>query len=213
MKVTDYIVEPVDRKVIQSFIHKWHYSHDTNGIQQRQCFALYDDNKIIGAIIYAIPSMPNTAKKYNPDNPDRCWELRRLCCIDDTPTNTESYFIGQTLRWIRQNTDTEVIVSYADLEQGHEGIIYKASNFYYLGQSGGGQVLMVDGKKYHARSLNQKEKPYGRALKRRWDNKDGHNFWESEQDMHFVKTKPKNIYVYYLSKKAKKKYLYTDSKN
>jgi hypothetical protein len=213
MKVTDFNIEPVDRKVIQSFVHKWHYSHDTNGIQQRQCFALYNDNKIIGAIIYAIPSMPNTAKKYNPDNPDRCWELRRLCCIDDTPTNTESYFIGQTLRWLRQNTDTEVIVSYADLEQGHEGVIYKASNFYYLGQSGGGQVLMVDGKKYHARSLNQKEKPYGRALKRRWDNKGGHNFWESEQDMHFVKTKPKNIYVYYLSKKAKKKYLYTDSKN
>ncbi|MBC8427856.1 MAG: hypothetical protein H8D94_00130 [Candidatus Pelagibacter sp.] len=212
LKVRDFTVEPVDRKVIQSFIHRWHYSHDTNGIQQRQCFALYDDNKIIGAIIYAIPSMPNTAKKYNPDNPDRCWELRRLCCIDDTPTNTESYFIGQTLRWLRQNTDTEVIVSYADLEQGHEGVIYKASNFYYLGQSGGGQVLMVDGKKYHARSLNQKEKPYGRALKRRWDNKDGHNFWESEQDMHFVKTKPKNIYVYYLSKKAKKKYLYVDSK-
>jgi hypothetical protein len=207
LKVRNFIVEPVDRKVIQSFIHKWHYSHDTNGIQQRQCFALYNENKIIGAIIYAIPSMPNTAKKYNPDNPDRCWELRRLCCIDDTPTNTESYFIGQTLRWLRQNTDVEVIVSYADLEQGHEGVIYKASNFHYLGQSGGGQVLMVDGKKYHARSLNQKEKPYGRALKRRWDNKDGHKFWESEQDMHFVKTKPKNIYVYYLSKKIKKKYL------
>ena len=213
LRVRNFTVEPVDRKVIQSFIHRWHYSHDTNGIQQKQCFALYNDGKIIGAIIYAIPSMPNTAKKYNPDNPDRCWELRRLCCIDDTPTNTESYFIGQTLRWLRQNTDTEVIVSYADLEQGHEGVIYKASNFYYLGQSGGGQVLMVDGKKYHARSLNQKEKPYGRALKRRWDNKGGHNFWESEQDMHFVKTKPKNIYVYYLSKKAKKKYLYTDSKN
>ena len=213
MKVTDFNIEPVDRKVIQSFIHKWHYSHDTNGIQQRQCFALYNDNKIIGAMMYAIPSMPNTAKKYNPDNPERCWELRRLCCIDDTPTNTESYFIGQTLRWLRQNTDTEVIVSYADLEQGHQGIIYKASNFHYLGQSGGGQILMVDGKKYHARSLNQKEKPYGRALKRRWDNKGGHDFWESEQDMHFVKTKPKNIYVYYLSKKAKKKYLYVDSKN
>ena len=213
MRVSDFKIEPVDRRVIQSFIHKWHYSHDTNGIQQRQCFALYNEDKIIGAIIYAIPSMPHTAKKYNPDNPNRCWELRRLCCIDDTPTNTESYFIGQTLRWLRQNTDVEVVVSYADLEQGHEGVIYKASNFHYLGQSGGGQVLMVDGKKYHARSLNQKEKPYGRALKRRWDNKDGHKFWDSEQDMHFVKTKPKNIYVYYLSKKAKKKYLYVDSKN
>ena len=213
MKVSDFKIEPVDRRVIQSFIHKWHYSHDTNGIQQRQCFALYREDKIIGAMIYAIPSMPNTAKKYNPDNPDKCWELRRLCCIDDTPTNTESYFIGQTLRWLRRNTDVEVIVSYADLEQGHEGIIYKASNFHYLGQSGGGQVLMVDGKKYHARSLNQKEKPYGRDLKRRWDNKGGHKFWDSKQDMYFVDTKPKNIYVYYLSKKAKKKYLYVDSKN
>ena len=54
-KVTDYIIEPVDRRVIQSFIHKWHYSHDTNGIQQTQCFALFDDMKIIGAMIYAIP--------------------------------------------------------------------------------------------------------------------------------------------------------------
>ena len=213
LKVRNFTIEPVDRKVIQSFIHKWHYSHDTNGIQQRQCFALYNNDKIIGAIIYAIPSMPNTAKKYNPDNPDRCWELRRLCCIDDTPTNTESYFIGKTLRWIRQNTDIEVIVSYADLEQGHEGVIYKASNFHLIGQSGSGRNLIVDGKKFHARSLNQKEKPYGRDLKRRWNNKDGHKFWESKQDMYFVNTKPKNIYVYYLSKKAKKKYLYVDSEN
>ena len=205
LRVRNFTVEPVDRKVIQSFIHRWHYSHDTNGIQQKQCFALYNDGKIIGAIIYAIPSMPNTAKKYNPDNPDRCWELRRLCCIDDTPTNTESYFIGQTLRWLRQNTDTEVIVSYADLEQGHEGVIYKASNFYYLGQSGGGQVLMVDGKKYHARSMNQPIKPYSRELKRRYQ--------AGDEGIYYVDTKPKNIYVYYLSKKVKKKYLYVDSKN
>ena len=214
MKVSDFTIEAVSRKVIQSFVHKWHYSHDTNGVQQTQCFALFDDMKMIGAMIYALPSMKSTAAKYNPDNPDRCWELRRLCCIDDTPTNTESYFISQTLKWLRQNTDVEVVISYADLEQGHEGIIYKASNFHYLGQSDGGSILMVDGKKYHARSMNQKEKPYGRELKRRWNNKEGHSFWDSkEEDMYYVDTKPKNIYVYYLSKKAKKKYLYVDSKN
>ena len=211
IKVSDYTVEKVPRKTIQNFIHKWHYSHDTNGIQHLECFALFREGKfgfdkeMIGAMMYAIPSMPSTAKKYNPDNPDRCRELRRLCCIDDTPTNTESYFIGQTLRWLRQNTDIEVIVSYVDLEQGHEGVIYKASNFHLLGQSGGGRNLIVDGKKFHARSMNQKEKPYGRDLKRRWNNKEGHSFWESKQDMYFVDTKPKNIYVYYLSKKIKLK--------
>ena len=210
-KITDYIVEPVERKVIQNFIHKHHYSHNTNGIQQMECFALFREGKfgfdkeMIGAALYAIPSMPSTAKKYNPDNPDKCRELRRLCCLDEAPTNTESYFISQTLKWLKRNTDIEVIISYADLEFGHEGVIYKATNFIHLGKSGGGRILVVDGKKYHARSLNQKEKPYGRDLKRRWKNKDGHKFWESEQDMYFVNTKPKNIYVYYLNKKVKKK--------
>jgi len=62
--------------------------------------------------------------------------------------------------------------------------------------------------------MNKKEKPYGRELKRRWNNKEGHKFWDSkEENMYYVDTKPKNIYVYYLSKKAKKKYLYVDSKN
>ena len=67
LKVTDYIVEPVERKVIQNFIHKHHYSHNTNGIQQMECFALFSegkfgfDKKMIGAALYAIPSMPSTA--------------------------------------------------------------------------------------------------------------------------------------------------------
>ena len=115
IKVSDFIIEPVPRSAIQSFVEKWHYSHSTNGVQQTQCFALFDDMKMIGAMIYALPSMKATAAKYNPINPLRCWELRRLCCIDDTPTNTESYFIGSTLRWLKQNTDIEVIISYADL--------------------------------------------------------------------------------------------------
>ena len=57
MKVSEFTIEPVDRKVIQSFIHRWHYSHDTNGIQQTQCFALFAGEKMIGAMIYALPSM------------------------------------------------------------------------------------------------------------------------------------------------------------
>ena len=57
-------------------------------------------------------------------------------------------------------------------------------------------------------SMNQKEKPYGRALKRRWNNKEGHKFWDSkEENMYYQDVKPKNIYVYYLNKKIKKKLL------
>ena len=151
---------------------------------------------MIGAMMYAIPSMPHTAKKYNPINPDRCMELRRLVCIDDTPKNTESYFIGKTLSWLKQNTDIEVVVSFADQHYGHVGTIYKASNFDYLGETSAGQVLMVDGREMHSRSLNQHRRPYGRELKRRYN--------EGDPNIFFKKRKPKYIYVYYLNKKIKR---------
>ena len=201
MSVTDFTVEYINRKAVKGFIEKYHYSKNINGIQSYHHFGLYTKGnfglpKMIGAMLYGIPSMPATAKKYNPINPNRCMELRRLVCIDDTPKNTESYFVGKTLRWLKTNSNTEVVVSFADQHYGHSGIIYKASNFEYLGETAKARILMVDGKEYHARSLNQKERPYGRELKRRFD--------DGDENIFYVNRKPKHIYVYYLNKKIKR---------
>jgi hypothetical protein len=201
MKVTDFTVELVQRNAVVGFIEKHHYSHNINGVQSYYHFGLYREGKfglpeMIGAMLYAMPSMPSTAKKYNPINPTKCFELRRLVCIDDTPKNTESYFIGQTFKWLKQNTDIEVIVSFADEEYGHSGIIYKATNFEYCGTTSPSKKLIVDGKEYHSRSLNQSDRPYGRELKRRYDAGDENIFWKN--------TKFKHIYVYYFNKKIQK---------
>ena len=207
MKVSDFTIEAVPKKTVTSFIEKWHYSHYAGGIQHRQCFALYSPDgkfglpRMIGCMIYGQPAMSNTAAKYHPDNPDRCWELRRLCCIDDTPKNTESFFIGKTLKWLKQNTDAEVIISYSDLQQGHEGVVYKASNFINMGQTPSGQALMVDGKQYHDRTIRNK-RPYARAIKRRWEEKQN---GKEDDGIYFEETKSKNIYVYYLNRKLRKK--------
>ena len=201
MSVTEFTVEEIPRKATVKFIEKYHYSHNVNGVQSLYHFGLYREGNfglptMIGAMMYAHPSMPATAAKYNPINPDKCLELRRLVCIDDTPKNTESYFIGKTLRWLKQNTDKEVIVSFADQHYGHTGVIYKATNFEYYGETARGSILMVDGKEMHSRSLNQKYRPYSRELKRRYEAGDKNIFWKN--------TKPKHIYVYYLNKKIKR---------
>ena len=201
MSVTNFTVEYINRKAVTSFIEKYHYSHNINGIQSYHHFGLYTEGnfglpKMIGAMLYAMPSMPHTAKKYNSINPDRCMELRRLVCIDDTRKNKESYFIGKTLRLLKQNTDVEVVVSFADQHYGHVGTIYKATNFEYFGETSPARVLMVDGKEYHSRSLNQDKRPYGRELKRRYD--------AGDKNIFFKKRKPKHIYVYYLNKKIKR---------
>jgi len=201
MNVKNFTVEEVPRKSIVKFIEKHHYSHNVNGVQSLYHYGLYTEGnfgipKMIGAMMYAHPSMPATAAKYNPINPDKCLELRRLVCIDDTPKNTESYFIGKTFKLLKQTTDKEVIVSFADQHHGHTGVIYKATNFDYLGETKPGRILMVDGKEMHSRSLNQLDRPYGRELNRRYKAGDENIFWKN--------TKPKHIYTYYLNKKIKR---------
>ena len=202
MSVTEYTVEQIPRKSIVSFIEKHHYSHNVNGVQSIYHFGLFREGNfglptMIGAMMYAYPSMPSTAAKYNPINPNRCLELRRLVCVDDTLKNTESYFIGQTFKWLKEYTDMEVIVSFADTHYGHDGVIYKATNFEYLGETSKGQVLMVDGKEMHSRSMNQRKRPYSREIKRRYDSGDENIFFKDRS--------PKKIYVYYLNKKIKRK--------
>ena len=69
------------------------------------------------------------------DSYDKLVELRRLYVVDGTPRNTESFFIGYTLRWLKRNTPVEKVITYADPKQGHSGGIYKATNFVYIGET------------------------------------------------------------------------------
>jgi hypothetical protein len=92
-------------------------------------------------------------------NKQDCVELRRLALIDDTPKNTESFFIGRTLKWLNKNTNYAYVISFADPNHGHEGTIYKASNFVYDGleNSGNPRVLQYGDKQIHLRQMYQKK--------------------------------------------------------
>lgn len=188
-----YKVLPCHRNEITCFIETWHYSKNINGLISDYCFKLVDfDNNLIGAMIYGRIAMRNVWKKYSEVETDLI-ELRRLCCIDDTPKNTESYFIGHTLRWLRKNTSIKTVISYADTTYNHEGTIYKASNFTHVGFTATGRVIMYDGKRYHDKTIRTKYngvlKPF--ALKIKNALIDG--------TAEYVKTKGKHIYIYKLN--------------
>lgn len=182
------------RKEIKDFIEKYHYSHNINGLHSEYCFKLMDNNKIIGACIYGKLAMHNQWKKYVEKEEDII-ELRRLVLIDDTPKNTESYFIGYTIRWLKKNTNLKKIISYADPEYGHSGIIYKASNFKLVGQSAKGRVIFYNNKKYHDKTIrtkyNEKLKPFAQKVK---------DALESGE-AYYKNTQGKNIYLYTLKDK------------
>jgi hypothetical protein len=118
---------------IKQLITDFHYSKSSRSQQQKHVFKLIDNrsNTLVGVAIYGNPM----SRHYNKLE---TIELRRLCLIDDTPKNTESYFIGQTLRWLGRYTDYKQVVSFADPNHGHAGTIYKASNFLYDGREKNG---------------------------------------------------------------------------
>ena len=196
-EVKSYIVqETTFNHTVRKFLKKWHYSDYVN-IQAKHTFCLFKNGKfdipeMIGVCIYTRPAGPSAGQTYYPEAPDRVLELRRLCLIDETPKNAESYFVGRTLRWLRQNTAWEFVISYADEEQGHKGVIYKASNFKYLGKTSSGKKLEVDGKSFHIRTLSMLDRPYGVEINRRYKAKD--------EGVKVIETLPKNIYTYPLKK-------------
>lgn len=151
--VKEFGVTPIERGAIKGFIEKWHYSHNTNGLKHRYCFAMFHKGEMIGAALLGPPATPGVAEAYSCNGTLDVVELRRLCCIDETPRNTESYFIGQMVKWLKRNTKVDVILSYSDKTYGHEGTIYKASNFTLVGESPASDKILYNGKLYHDKAL------------------------------------------------------------
>jgi len=199
-KVTDFEVHPTTIQYVRDFVETWHYSSNVNGLRISNVFGLFYQGNLIGAMIYGPLGMANTWKKY-ADSESDIIELRRLCCIDNTPRNTESYFIGKTLRWLKRNTNYKIVISYADMFHNHQGTIYKASNFEYHGLTSKGRVIEYDGKTYHDKCIrtyhtdkdgNKNLKPFAQRIKLALEN----------GTAKYVETPGKHIYVYWLSKKT-----------
>lgn len=207
--VKDFTVSLTEIKNVRKFVESWHYSGSSHISSVQYTFALMHQGDMIGAMIYGLPAMVGQWKKYAEYGVEKerdIIELRRLCCIDETPRNTESYFIGKTIRWIKKNTDHKIILSYADPHHGHEGTIYKASNFKHLGMTSPGKIIDWNGKRYHDKTIRDYKRAHYKktgervlldtAVKLREALETGEAQW--------IETPGKHIYVYDLKRTVSK---------
>lgn len=124
---------------------KYHYkkSHMGGGIST--CFAMFIGLDLVGG---AVLGLPRHEKKYK-----NCIDIRRMACLDSSPKNSESWFLGQIIRWVTKKTEFDYVLSYSDQTVGHEGVIYKASNFDLIGETSPSKYVEWNGKTYHPRSI------------------------------------------------------------
>lgn len=121
----------------KEFIRQHHYSHGChNG---PMTVGLYlDDFRLIGVCAFATPGSENVrASLWGPEQKDAVTELHRLVILDETPTNTESWFIVRALAALKARKPGICgVLSFADSTEGHVGTIYQATNALYCGTTG-----------------------------------------------------------------------------
>jgi hypothetical protein len=155
---------------VRAFVEAHHYSGSVNGVKITICYRVDHCGVLVGAVIYG--QMSTTAWKKFGQSEAEVLELRRLVLVDEAPKNSESRVVGWTLRHIRKNLpNVNIVVSYADPHHGHTGVIYRASNFKYLGESASdtGFYNPITNKTYHSRALRTKYngdyKPFVKELR------------------------------------------------
>lgn len=140
--VSKVYVAPIAKSIAKDIIVKKHYTHAWTACRyalgiyfKEDNSTTFDGDKLIGCIIYGFPvgakAPTSVCEGLTKDN---VLELTRLYCDDGYGSNIESYALGQSFKWLKENdTNIKVLISYADNGQKHLGGIYQATNWIYQG--------------------------------------------------------------------------------
>lgn len=140
-------IAPISKTEAEAFVVAKHYSKRASIFWAG--FGLVIGGKIEGVVVYGQPSPP--IQKHAFKGRDfRLYELARLVVQTDAK-NAASFLVGRSLQMLEKPS---AVVSYADTEWGHAGIIYQATNWFYTGATKShDHAYLVDGKRVHPITL------------------------------------------------------------
>ena len=200
MSVLDkYKVESIKKDLCKEWLLYKHYAKRIPSISY--AFGLFDGGVMKGCCTYGLPPQHNCMLLCGEENKDYVLELNRLIKNDGMPKNTQSYFVSQTFKLLPKPS---IIISYSDLNNGHNGYTYQSLNFLYTGQGGSTNEYLYKDKKYTMRHINKD-----------WIVKKGGS-WNNDKTINenfvdlggtLIPQKPKNRYIYFIGSKKQKKTL------
>ena len=183
-------VAPCTYNAAKYAVEHWHYSKRMSA-DKKLLFGVWENEKFIGAVIYNRGSR-ELFTSYTKDRGGVC-ELTRVALRDHKTPVTK--IIKETIKLIKKTQPKiEVIVSYADINQDHLGIIYQAGNWIYEGKIQRKSWMMINGEKVHGRSAGSR---YGTSSIK----------WIREHidpNAYYIPDKGRHKYVYPLTKKQRK---------
>jgi hypothetical protein len=179
-------------------IIKNHYSHKKS--MTRFALGIFYENDLIGCLTYGFPVGRLVVKSICPSlENNQVLELTRLWIADGYGNNIESWFIGQSFKFIKDNhPNIKCLISYADPNVGHSGLIYQATNWLYQKSPmifSYAYEVKIGNKIYHGRSCNAK---YGTNNKKELEKITG-------EKVEWIIQKKKHRYLYFVCNKQEKR--------
>lgn len=179
-------VIPLTKKQCEEFVLKKHYSRRASIFWAG--FGLEEDGLIVGVCVFGQPSPPIQRHAFR-DRDFKLYELARLV-VQTSAKNAASKLVAGALAQLESPC---AVVSYADMEQSHCGIIYQATNWTYTGATmSHDKMYIVDGVRTHPMSLRDR----GITAPTEWAKANG---------IESVKPHPKHRYFYFVGNKYQKK--------
>lgn len=87
-------------------------------------------------VAWWLPPTRVACESVNKEQWKRVLSLTRLALLPEVPQNGATFLMARSIRLIQKDGRFVSLVTYADESQGHTGVIYKASNWVYVGKKG-----------------------------------------------------------------------------
>lgn len=127
-------------KELDQWIKERHYLQSVPAGAKLRMWVLDDKGETIGAMMWGRPS----ARMLNKD---LLLELTRMFFVNNTEPFVESRTLAMARKIIRKYMPKiKGLITYSSTGQGHDGVIYRADNWFPFGQTKGGKWNIRNGK-------------------------------------------------------------------
>jgi len=149
------------QKAARYAVEKWHYSARMPKSKLSK-LGVWEGEKFVGSIIYGVGANRHLSSPFGLQSIQAC-ELVRVALAPRRSYPT-SKCLAISLRLLKKaSPGLKIIVSYADQGQGHDGIIYQATGWIYLGATEQ-SYLKILGEIVHPRTVYDRYGPGGQSL-------------------------------------------------
>jgi hypothetical protein len=153
-------VHPIPTELARPYVQQNHYLGGDSYPSEKLRYGLFRQDRLVGVAVYATPTSNLVLTKALPDlTPNyESTVLARFVLDDSCPGNSESFFLARTFAYLRA-AGMRGVVTFADPQFGHCGIIYQASGAHYTGRTKPAvQHHLSDGSILNKRTLSKAKK-------------------------------------------------------